>query len=44
MPAVLVELAYITNYDDNLKLRDDQDGFAYGIYRGILDYFGFNEM
>ena len=44
MPAVLVELAYITNYDDNLKLRDDQDGFAYGIYRGILEYFGFNEM
>ncbi|MDF2819935.1 MAG: hypothetical protein K0R15_376 [Clostridiales bacterium] len=44
MPAVLVELAYISNYEDNQKLRYNQDDFAYAIYRGILQYFGFNEL
>ncbi len=41
MPAILVELAYITNYEDNLLLQNEQWSFAYGIYLGILNYFGF---
>lgn len=43
MPAILVELAYITNAEDAEKLRNEQYNFAYGIYLGILDYFGFDE-
>ena len=42
MPAILVELAYITNVADAQLLRDDQFGFANGIYQGILRYFGFS--
>ncbi len=41
MPAILTELAYITNESDSEKLRDDQYQFAYGMYQGILKYFGF---
>lgn len=41
MPAVLVELAYLSNSADAAKLRDDQEGFARGIYQGLLSYFGF---
>ena len=41
MPAILVELAYLTNGNDALKLRDEQPAFARGIYDGILSYFGF---
>ena len=41
MPAVLVELAYLSNVSDAQKLRDDQRGFAWGIYQGLLNYFGF---
>jgi N-acetylmuramoyl-L-alanine amidase len=41
MPAILVELAYISNTEDAEKLRDDQYQFANGIYIGILRYFGF---
>ena len=41
MPAILVELAYLTNGNDALKLRDEQPAFARGIYNGILSYFGF---
>ncbi|HBL84440.1 MAG: cell wall hydrolase [Clostridiales bacterium GWF2_38_85] len=41
MPAVLAELAYVTNQADAQKLRDDQYQFAYGIYLGLLRYFGF---
>lgn len=44
MPAVLVELGYITNYEDALKLRDDQYAFAYATYIGILNYFGFKPL
>lgn len=42
MPAVLVELAYLSNAADAEKLRDDPRGFAWGIYNGLLSYFGFS--
>lgn len=41
MPAVLIELAYITNQKDSEKLRNNQKEFARGIYDGLLSYFGF---
>ncbi len=41
MPAVLVELGYLTNSADAANLRDNQRGFAQGIYNGLLSYFGF---
>lgn len=41
MPSMLVELGYLTNPTDAQKLRDMQWQFAYGIYLGILRYFGF---
>lgn len=41
MPAILVELAYMSNPSDSEKLRDDQYQFAQGIYKGIMRYFGF---
>jgi N-acetylmuramoyl-L-alanine amidase len=41
MPALLVELAYLTNTQDVQKLLNNQYQFAYGIYQGILRYFGF---
>lgn len=44
MPAVLVELAYLSNTSDAQKLRDDQWGFAWGIYEGLLSYFGFQPL
>ncbi len=40
MPAILVELGYITNESDAQKLRDDQYEFAYAIYQGLLNYLG----
>lgn len=40
MPAILVELGYLSNYSDAEKLKNDQYEFAYGIYLGILEYFG----
>lgn len=40
MPAVLIELAYITNENDVEKLKFDQYQFAYAIYEGLLSYFG----
>lgn len=42
MPAILVELGYITNEGDAQKLRDNQYEFAYGIYQGLLNYLGLN--
>ena len=44
MPAVLVELAYITNAADAQKLRDEPYQFAYAIYEGLLKYFGLTAM
>ena len=38
MPAVLVELAFISNMSDALLLRDRQDDFAKAIARGVTDY------
>lgn len=40
MPAILVELAYLSNESDAQKLKDNPQGFAQGIYNGILKYFG----
>ena len=40
MPAVLVELGFITNPSDAALMRDRPDLFAEGIYRGILEYTG----
>ncbi len=42
MPAILVELGYITNAADAEKLRNNQAEFARGIYNGILEYFDFD--
>ncbi|SFR55808.1 N-acetylmuramoyl-L-alanine amidase family protein [Anaeromicropila populeti] len=44
MPSVLVELGYLTNYEDSEKLRNDQYQFAYGIYEGLLNYFGLPQL
>ena len=38
MPAVLVEMAFIDNYDDAILLRDRQDDFARAIARGVTDF------
>jgi len=42
MPAILVEMAYLTNASDAEKLRDNQYEFAQGIFTGIMRYFGFS--
>ena len=44
MPAVLVELANISNTSDAQHLRDDQYQFAYGIYVGLLNYLGLPQL
>ncbi|QHQ63596.1 cell wall hydrolase [Anaerocolumna sedimenticola] len=41
MHSILIELAYVTNLSDAMKLRDNQYQFANGIYLGIKRYFGF---
>ena len=38
MPAMLIELAFITNESDAEKLRNDQRIFAQAIYDGIVNY------
>lgn len=42
MPAILVELAYLSNLNDAQKLLDDQYLFAFAIYIGILRFFGYS--
>ncbi len=42
MPAILVELAYLSNFEDRERLVDEQYAFAEGIYDGLLNYFGLN--
>ncbi|MGI6716911.1 MAG: N-acetylmuramoyl-L-alanine amidase family protein [Eubacteriales bacterium] len=44
MPAVLIELGYISNPGDADKLMNNQPQFAYGIYQGLLDYFGLQPL
>ena len=39
MPAVLVEMGFISNAEDAALLSEDPDSFAEGIYDGILSYF-----
>lgn len=41
MPAILVELAYLTNVDDANLLRNDLFLFSLGMYVGILRFFGY---
>ena len=43
VPAVLVELAYVTNAGDAEKLETLQPEFARGIYEGLLSYFGLDQ-
>lgn len=38
MPAVLVELGFLSNIWDEIKLRTKQDDFARAIARGVTDY------
>ena len=40
MPAVLVEIGFITNPSDAALMDSDPARFARGIYNGILDYLG----
>lgn len=44
MPAILVELAYITNYEDNQLMQQESYQFAYGIYVGLLNYLGLPQI
>ena len=40
MPAVLLEMGFISNEEDAALLQNSPELFAEGIYAGILDYFG----
>ncbi|MBH1942241.1 N-acetylmuramoyl-L-alanine amidase [Mobilitalea sibirica] len=42
MPSILVEMGYLTNVHDAEILRNNQYQIAYGMYIGILNYFGFS--
>ena len=41
MPAVLIELGFITNAGDAALMSGDPQAFAEGIYNGILEFYGF---
>ena len=43
MPAVLIELGFITNPGDADLMANDPGAFATGIYNGIQQYYGFLE-
>jgi N-acetylmuramoyl-L-alanine amidase len=43
MPAILAELAYLTNESDAKKLETKQAEFARAIYEGLLSYFGLDQ-
>jgi len=40
MPAVLVELGFISNPEEAALMNSNPELFARGIYNGILEYFG----
>jgi N-acetylmuramoyl-L-alanine amidase len=40
MPSVLIELGYLTNYEEAMKLNSRQWEYANAIYLGLLSYFG----
>lgn len=42
MPAVLIELGFITNYYDATLMATQPELFAEGVYNGILTFFGLN--
>lgn len=42
MPAVLIELGFITNPGDAALMSERPDLFATGMYNGILSYYGLN--
>ena len=42
MPAVLVEMGFITNQYEAELMAYSPELFALGIYRGMLDYYGLN--
>ena len=44
MPAVLVELAYISNEEDAYLLANEPYQFAYAIYVGLLNYLGLPQI
>ncbi|MDO4731836.1 MAG: N-acetylmuramoyl-L-alanine amidase [Clostridia bacterium] len=44
MPALLIELAYITNYEDLKKLTANGFDFAFSIYLGLLSYFDLQKL
>lgn len=40
MPAVLLELGFITNYEESRLMAESPGLYARAVYRGILEYFG----
>lgn len=43
MPAILIEMGFISNPDDAKLMSEHPDVFAGGIYDGILEYFAFSK-
>lgn len=43
MPAVLIEMGFISNENDAKLLSESPELFAQGIYNGILNYFSFTK-